>query len=143
MDRKEFIKACGFACIGGGLLASLLQSCSPSKMISAEIDGHDMLIPIQDFESDGTKDKKYIVAKNKRIQFPVCIYRFSETSYTALLMRCTHKNVELQVFGDKLICPAHGSEFTNSGIVTNGPAETNLRILPVTIDQNFLRISLK
>ncbi len=143
MDRKEFIKTCGFACIGGGLLAGLIQGCTPSKMITAEIEGHDMIIPLEDFVSGDTKDKKYIVAKNKRLQYPVCVYRFSETSYLALLMRCTHKNVELQVFGDKLICPAHGSEFTNQGHVLNGPAESNLRILPLTINHNQLRISLK
>ena len=58
-------------------------------------------------------------------------------------MQCTHQGAELQVFGDKLQCPAHGSEFTNKGIVQSGPAETKLRSFPVIIEANQLKISLK
>jgi Rieske Fe-S protein len=47
------------------------------------------------------------------------------------------------VFGDRLQCPAHGSEFSNKGIVGNGPADTNLRTLPVTIQNDNIYISLK
>jgi len=58
-------------------------------------------------------------------------------------MRCPHQGEELQVFGDRLECPAHGSEFNNKGIVQNGPADSNLRTFPVTIINNQLNISLK
>jgi Rieske Fe-S protein len=58
-------------------------------------------------------------------------------------MRCTHQGTELQVFGDKLQCPAHGSEFNNSGAVQNGPADIKLRTFPVTLDNHQLKISLK
>ncbi|WP_163599017.1 ubiquinol-cytochrome c reductase iron-sulfur subunit, partial [Klebsiella pneumoniae] len=40
-------------------------------------------------------------------------------------------------------CPAHGSEFTNSGTVQGGPADRKLRTFPVTIEANKLKISLK
>jgi Rieske Fe-S protein len=58
-------------------------------------------------------------------------------------MRCTHQGAELQVFGDKLQCPAHGSEFSSKGAVQNGPADNTLRTFPVTIEKNQLKISLK
>ena len=58
-------------------------------------------------------------------------------------MRCTHQGTELQVFGDKLQCPAHGSEFNNLGQVGNGPADTALRTFLVTITDRQLKISLK
>ena len=143
MRRKEFIKTCGFACIGGGFLTGILQSCSPSKMIPVRIDGSDLIIPIKHFISNNGKEIKYVIAKNDKLQYPVCIYRMDENTYSALLMRCTHKHVELQVFGNKLQCPAHGSEFENTGRVTHGPAEQNLRTCPVIIESNQLRISLK
>lgn len=60
-----------------------------------------------------------------------------------MLMSCTHQNAELQVFGDKLQCPAHGSEFDNTGRVLNAPADTNLRTFPVTVENNTIKISLK
>jgi Rieske Fe-S protein len=58
-------------------------------------------------------------------------------------MRCTHQGTELQVFGDRLQCPAHGSEFTNTGMVQNGPADDPLRTFPVRIEANTLKIDLK
>ncbi|MGL5946635.1 MAG: ubiquinol-cytochrome c reductase iron-sulfur subunit, partial [Sediminibacterium sp.] len=87
--------------------------------------------------------KKYVVVQNDILQYPICVYRINENEYTALWMQCTHQGAELQVFGDKLQCPAHGSEFTNSGTVQGGPADRKLRTFPVTIEANKLKISLK
>jgi Rieske Fe-S protein len=60
-----------------------------------------------------------------------------------MLMTCTHQGAQLQVFGDKLQCPAHGSEFSNRGVMENGPANTDLRKFPIVIENNTLKISLK
>lgn len=84
-----------------------------------------------------------MVVQNDILQYPVCVYRINENEYTALWMQCTHQGAELQVFGDKLQCPAHGSDFTNTGIVQSGPADRKLRTFPVTIEANQLKISLK
>ncbi|MFV8347346.1 ubiquinol-cytochrome c reductase iron-sulfur subunit [Flavobacterium sp. ZB4P13] len=77
------------------------------------------------------------------IKYPICVYRFDANNYSALLMQCTHQGTELQVFGDKLQCSAHGSEFSSKGNVENGPADRNLRNFPIKIDNNTLKISLK
>ena len=58
-------------------------------------------------------------------------------------MACTHQRAELQVYGDKLQCAAHGSEFSNRGLVESGPATADLRKFPVTIENSVLKISLK
>ena len=58
-------------------------------------------------------------------------------------MRCTHQDAQLEVFGDRLECPAHGSEFNDRGKVMEGPAQANLRTFPVTIQKDKLYISLK
>jgi len=105
-----------------------------------------MIVSITDFETKKGKAKgfkKYLVVQNDLLQNPICIYRFDENTYEALLMKCTHQGTELQVFGDKLQCPAHGSEFNHHGKVENGPAITSLRTFPVTITDNQLKISLK
>jgi Rieske Fe-S protein len=57
-------------------------------------------------------------------------------------MKCTHQGTELQVFGDRLQCPAHGSEFTLDGNVKNGPADTALRTFPVIKENKTLKIDL-
>ena len=146
MDRKDFIKNCGFACIGGVGLATMLQSCGATKLLNGQIAGDNLIVPVTDFETKNGNNiyfKKYIVVQNDLLQYPVCVYRFNENEYTALWMRCTHQGTELQVFGDKLQCPAHGSEFNNRGGVQNGPADSKLRTFAVTIENNQLKISLK
>lgn len=146
MDRKDFIKSCGFACMGGAAITTLLQSCVTGKIMSGKIAGDDLIVPLKDFETKAgneTHYKKYIVVQNDLLQYPICVYRINENEYTALWMQCTHQGAELQVFGDKLQCPAHGSEFTNKGNVQGGPAEKKLRSFPITIENHQLKISLK
>jgi len=143
MERKEFIKSCGYACLGGALLGSILEGCGGTKMISGTISGSDLSIPISSFLTKDASYRKFIIVQNEKLSFPICLYRFSDTEYSALFMKCTHQGAELQVFGDRLQCPAHGSEFSNRGIVENGPAETNLRTFPVTVLKDQLYISLR
>lgn len=146
MNRHSFLKTCGLACLGGSSLAVLLESCASMTSIDAAIQGTDMLIPLSHFQQvkDGKVSfKKYIVAHNDQLQYPVCIYRLNEHTYSALLMKCSHQGAELQVFGEKLQCPAHGSEFNKLGQVESAPAAGNLRSFPVTIDTNQLKISLR
>jgi Rieske Fe-S protein len=146
MDRKQFLKTCGFGCLAGITGVTLLQSCSPSLILSKEIKGSDILVPVSDFEIKNKREKnykKYIIIQNELLKSPICVYRFNTTDYAAMLMVCTHQGAELQVFGDKLQCPAHGSEFSNRGVLENGPANRDLRKFPIVIENNTLKISLK
>lgn len=146
IDRKEFIKKCGYACIGGLFIPSILQSCSSIKLIernrvNAEMEGSDLVVPVSSFDN-GDNKKLYIIVHHPKLNYPVCVYCFGEGDYSALLMACTHQGTELQVFGEKLECPAHGSEFDSKGLVENGPAEENLRSFPLRIENGMLKISL-
>ena len=146
MKRRDFIATGCAGCIGGGLMLALLEGCGTTKIINASIIDSDMIVPLTAFEirSASKKDfKRYLIVQNEILQYPICVYRIDETKYEALLMKCTHQGTELQVFGDKLQCPAHGSEFNNHGKVQNGPANASLRTFPVTITDRQLQISLK
>jgi nitrite reductase/ring-hydroxylating ferredoxin subunit len=143
MERKEFIRSCGYACLGGTLLGSILAACKSASMISGSIVSSDLIVPVASFLKKDKTWRQYVVVHNEQLDYPVCVYRLSADQYTALFMRCPHQGAELQVFGDKLQCPAHGSEFSNKGVVENGPADTNLRTFPVTIQNEQIKISLK
>ncbi|GGF14755.1 MULTISPECIES: Rieske (2Fe-2S) protein [Flavobacterium] len=146
MDRKQFLKTCGFGCLAAVAGATLLQSCTSSQILSREIKDTDLLVPVSDFilkKGTETAFKKYIIIQNEILKAPICVYRFNANDYCAMFMLCTHQGAELQVFGDKLQCPAHGSEFSSRGILENGPANEDLRRFPVAIENNMLKISLK
>lgn len=145
MERKEFIKKCSYSCLGLMGTAFFLEGCAAPKYLRAELEDTFLIVPLAAFEvgeKEENKFRKYIVAYNNRLQYPVSIFRFSGTEYQALLMKCTHQGTELQVFGDRLQCPAHGSEFTQTGEVQNGPAESPLRAFPVHIDGTTLKIDM-
>ncbi len=124
---------------------SVIEGCTTVKIATSTIEGSNMIVPLADFitqKRNRTSYKKYLVVQNEKLKYPICVFRLDENNYEALLMRCTHQGNELQVFGDKLQCPAHGSEFNNRGEVKHGPAATALRKFPVTIANNQLKISL-
>ena len=142
MERKEFIKTCGFACLGTTIFSPLLQGCVSTKSISAIIEGENLLVPQSSFEKDG-KMLKYLVVNNSKLQYPIYVFRFSENHFTALYMQCTHQGNEVTAYGEKLVCSAHGSEFDNKGNVTNGPASSPLRNFQLKLDKPKSLISLK
>ncbi len=145
MQRKEFIKSCGVICIGLTGIGILLEGCKSTKHVSIPIKDFKLNVPLSEFviiKNGVSTYRKYIIVQNDTLQFPICVYRLSETEYQALWMQCTHQNAELQVYGDRLQCSAHGSEFTNKGIVQSGPADKDLRKFPTIIENDFLKISL-
>ena len=146
MKRIEFLKTCAWGCVG--LMAGLsgLSSCAGTRYFPAALEEGYMLVPLDAFliNKEGQSEyRPYLVAYNESLQYPIGVFRFSDTEYKALWMRCTHQGTELQVFGDRLQCPAHGSEFTHTGAVQNGPADSPLRAFPVRIESNTLKINLK
>ncbi|MBK8624000.1 MAG: hypothetical protein IPN86_00005 [Saprospiraceae bacterium] len=69
------------------------------------------------------------------------MYRIEENKYNALGW-----SVLIRKWGKCLVISSNaapGSEFSNSGLVTNGPVDRNLRTFPVTIEGNSVKISLK
>lgn len=142
MKRNEFIKTCGYACIGATVFAPIMLGCVSTKSITATIEGENLLVPLSNFQKDG-KPLKYLVVNNSQLQYPIYIFRFSENKYTALYMQCTHQGNEVTAYGEKLVCSAHGSEFDNKGNVTNGPASSPLRIFQTSLSNQNILISLK
>lgn len=146
MHRKDFIKTCGVFCLGGTALAMIIESCGTSQYY-AQSTLFDNKLAIKKSEFTGIKNekifqRKFILVKTEKLEFPVCIYRQNETEYTALYMLCTHRGCELKTNGDYIVCPCHGSEFSNKGIVQNPPAENNLKQFPITVDNENIYVSL-
>lgn len=146
MDRKDFLKTCSYTCLGSLALGSMLSGCFTVHAIPAQIQGVNLVVPLLHFEQHSRKGITYIsyvVVSNEQLKYPICVFRQSDCLYTALLMQCTHQGTELQAFGDRLQCPAHGSEFNREGKVMQGPADTALRQFPVTLENQNLLINLQ
>ena len=147
MERKDFIKACGFACLGGSFALSLLEGCVTANHFGqTTLRDNELVVSKSEFLKSAQGEKKtyrkYIVLKNEKLDYPILLHRISEDSYKALIMICTHKSCELQLQGDFLICPCHGSEFDNMGVVQNPPAQDNLKMFTTKSDNENIYIAI-
>ena len=146
MNRRNFLKGSCLACLGIATTSTLLASCKTMLHTSGSLTDNGIKFPLSDFvNGKGTEIKHhtYIIVRNDALQYPICVYRFDETTYSALYMQCSHQGAELQASGDRLTCPAHGSEFDNKGLVQQGPADRSLRSFPTSIVGEELFIDLR
>ena len=65
------------------------------------------------------------------------------TSFTAVQVACTHQGTAIAYNEGqhRFICPAHGSEFSDSGQVLVGPAALPLHEYTVSVDNTILTVS--
>lgn len=146
MNRKDFIINSCAACLSATALSGLLSSCKSTQYISGRLNKDGVLLDTDEFKitrKGKTTYRSFIIVRNEALQYPICLYRFSDNEYSALWMRCTHQGTELQASGDRVQCTAHGSEFDNKGRVKTGPADKSLRTFPVSIFNNELFIDLR
>jgi cytochrome b6-f complex iron-sulfur subunit len=66
------------------------------------------------------------------------------TGYIALSSICTHQGciVGYDTPSGNIKCPCHGSQFTSTGSIVNGPAATPLQAFPVSKTGSTLTISV-
>ena len=144
MERKQFIKTCGFACLGASSLAVILESCASSAYYAKSIESSNCITILKtefiQTVNNKQKERAYILLKYDKFNFPICVSKLNDQSYCAVLLECTHKSCELKPQGNFLICPCHGSKFTNAGIVQNPPAEENLKSFQTKTDHDKIYI---
>lgn len=143
LTRRDFLAKGCMACVGVGLLT--LSGCA-THYAAGTIESSGLSILKSEFaqvKKGKTSYRTFLLIQNDKLEFPIYLYRFSETEYSALWMECTHQGAELQASGDFLYCPSHGSEFNNRGTVSNGPAEKNLRTLPFNLSGDKIVIDLR
>ena len=71
------------------------------------------------------------------------VTRTGADAFTALTATCTHEQCTISGFtGSEFVCPCHGSRFSTSGAVLNGPATRSLRTFATRFANNVLTISV-
>jgi len=145
MERKQFIKSCSQVCVGMLLTSGFIEGCTVSNYFAnTSIEGNKIILRKSEFSTinkEKVKLRKYVIVKNEKLKFPICVYKSNKT-YTALYLECTHKGCELIPQGEYLVCPCHGSEFSNQGLVLNPPAEDNLKSFVIETDNENIYILL-
>jgi Rieske Fe-S protein len=145
LNRREFAEKC-LSCAAAVTWLPLLGGCQSVHYSTGTMDTNGISVLASEFRylrKGQAVIRPYIILKNEAMEFPIYLYRVSDSEYTAVLMKCTHQGNELSASGDHLSCSAHGSEFNNKGVVVQGPADKNLRTFAVTTDSDKIIIDLR
>ena len=136
MERREFLKSSVAVCFAMGVFS--LEGCVNYKSVSAEEESGKLKVKKSDFVNE-----KFVLINSVKASAPIYLSKQEDNSYIALLMLCTHKSCEVKPQGNVLVCPCHGSEFSNSGKVLKEPADKDLAQFKTTADENYIYIQLK
>lgn len=141
ISRRDFIKRSAVGVIAGGAILSSLDltalANSPAARGVIRNAGDDTVVKLAD-NSALTK-----VGGSVKIGDEMMLIRKSESTFIAVRTICTHKGCDVELEGDKFVCPCHGSEFTIDGVVTQGPATKNLKIFETIFDSGNGTVTIK
>lgn len=139
--RRRFIKKIGAATVSACCFTSIttaLTGCSSTKQITSKSESGIVRIPSSLFS-----ENKSLFVNVPELQAPILVIKINDSEYSSLLMLCTHKGCQLNKSGPILICPCHGAEFSNQGVVLSGPAEENLLKYNTSIIDDNILIKIK
>jgi Rieske Fe-S protein len=124
LDRRQLLVRCAGAC-ALAVVSPLLGACaSLATRAVRPVDGRLELALAQHPElaepggslrllPDGQQEAVYVLAQN-------------DGSFVALSPICTHLGCTVEIEGERLVCPCHGSTYDRAGTVLQGPAERPL-----------------
>lgn len=138
MQRRDFLNEIGLAMAAActcGLVACSKSSGSNSVITPTNVDFTVDLNSQLLSEGDFLVKNGVIVARTNSSN--------ANSSFVAVSAACTHQGTILNYneAQGKFICPLHGSQFSKSGTVLQGPAASNLRQYNVAITGSTLNIT--
>ena len=139
MNRREFIRrvegvSAGALACGAGLS---LGGCIGFHYVNTTVVGNRLMIRQADFGSG-----RFVLVDAPGLALPLYLYRLENGGFSAVSTRCMHRGCQVEPAAGHLVCPCHGSEYTNSGEVLKGPTQRPLRRLPVVVEGEHLVIEL-
>ena len=148
MKRREF---CLHTCQAASLLAigSLIDGCSgsptasgsgaPLTTVSGAVAGRTVTL------TSGSSSPLAAVGGAALVQTTLGLFLVAHTgqdTFNAMTAVCTHEGCTVSEFdGSLFICPCHGSEYSTTGAVVQGPAPSALTRFLTQFADNMLTFS--
>lgn len=139
MNRRDFLRRVEAVSTGAiGCAAGLsLTGCIGFHYVNSSIDGNRLVIRREDFGSS-----RFVLVDAPGLPLPLYVYRDEVGSYSAVSTRCMHRGCQVEPAAGHLVCPCHGSEYTNTGEVLKGPTQRPLRAYMVSVEGEHIVVSL-
>ena len=138
MHRKDFISTVGFSV--AAVCTGCLAACSKSNSITAapapsgvnfNIDLSTGLLNVGDAKQSSGVLVVRLATGN------------TASSFTAVQVACTHEGTSINYnpLLNEFVCPLHGSIFTTSGAVVQGPAASPLKKYTIVVTNSTLNVT--
>jgi len=141
ISRRDFIKKSALGVVVGGAAISGLGmdifSAQSAKKAVFKKSGDDLVVKLAD------NPALTAVGGNMKIGDEMMLIRMDESKFIAVSLICRHKGCDVELEGDKFVCPCHGSEYTLQGKVTQGPSKDNLKTFETMFDSQGGTITIK
>lgn len=130
MDRRAFLAVCAIAPIAG--------ACARISYVPGLLDSNGrVLVGKAEFLT-----QPFALVDAPGLEFPLYVHKQGEDEYSAVLTRCMHRGCTVEPTEGKLVCPCHGSEYTNVGAILKGPTELPLIKFPVSTDAENIYVDV-
>jgi Rieske Fe-S protein len=141
ISRRDFIKKSAVGVIVGGAALKSFNLEAFAKAPAAKgitrVSGDDLVVKL----SDNASLSK--VGGTVKVSDEMMLIRNSESTFLAVRTVCTHKGCDVELEGNKFVCPCHGSEYTLEGKVTEGPAKEDLKTFETIFDSDKGTVTIK
>lgn len=141
LSRRDFIKRSAVGVIASGAMLSSINISAFTKAAASKAvfrkTGDDIIVKLSE-NAALTK-----TGGSVKINDELMLIRNSETTFLAIRTICTHKGCDVELEGDKFVCPCHGSEFSLTGKVETGPAKDNLKTFETIFDSDKGTVTIK
>lgn len=134
VGRREFVASCAM------LSAALLAGCASMVTHPVPVAAGRIQLSLRQYpelakpdgavklQPDGQEDPIYVLARGG--------------DFVAVSPICTHRGCTVDVHGERLVCPCHGSTYDREGNVLKGPAQRALTRYAVSRSGDVLVIDI-
>lgn len=128
VDRRAFLSATALAAV-----LAVLDSCTGSGGAFTGPFGGPFTVTLANFSALASVGG--VARVDPGTGAPTALYRSDASTFIALSMVCPHAGfAPIDITSSGFHCPAHGSSFSKSGALVNGPAPTGLASYTTTYD---------
>jgi cytochrome b6-f complex iron-sulfur subunit len=145
MERDEFLSKLGIGALAVCMGCSLV-SCGKSG--DASPSGSNVTTPPAGTTFTVDLNSALTAVGDSKVSNGIILVRIAAgnavSSFTAVQVACTHEGTAINYNNSQglFICPLHGSEFSKTGSLIQGPATTSLKQYAVTIAASTLTVTV-
>lgn len=137
VDRRRFLGVCG-----GGLMTLAGLGCASVAARPVSVKDGIIELPLAEHPSLRKRGGSLII-QPEQSEDPLYVLALDNGEFSVVSPICTHKGCTVDVAGELLVCPCHGSVYDRQGNVLEGPAPLPLaRYAARVTDQGTLLIDI-